>query len=656
MVSPPSLERMVNPWLQVAPLDQRTLSDHHRNILLNQSGLTEEIIQARGYWSLTADQMAQLTAMDIYNKSVMDAGGWLAIPVYRPDKQFHCVNIRLDTSPGKGTSRYLWPKGYRNALDINPLSFPYLHMRDVPLVTTEGTRKADSILRFSTPEHPLCVIGVNGCWGWRGKTSKGGSIALPDWMDIALDDRQNIVISDSDFATNMDVRAGWSECAKYLASKTQKEHRVSLVVVPPFGMQKQGADDYFISGHSFDELIATAQSPEVATFGVEVPDIEIQSAAALLDTIPEEIPYLLHPLIPERSVMFLTGHSGTYKTWFATNLVLDLALGRTPFGNVTFQVDRPRTCVYVNKEMGAALMTDRLRKLTRDEEYACSADELRDALLNRLLVVHDARFDLADSRSMDVFVECLKEVEADLVVLDSLSMAWSGDEGSNRDVGVLYHRLRQISQDTGVAWLILHHLTKPTKERGTDSMFSLRGAGQFYQQADTVMLLQVHAQNGDSRVLSATHQKARTTAHLATALINFEPAVDDTSVRMTYLNSLSEYQIAQIVEAAGASTVEQRLAWVKEKINEFPGMPTDEGVLQSNVTTALLQHWVKRHADEGTPLKKAPSLKMFSRHVKELIDAGFLEVAGEDGPMRRIRIRPYELREDGSTDEEVDDE
>jgi hypothetical protein len=66
------------------------LPEEHRQLLRDTSGLLDAVIDARGYWSPTADVIAGRVADALYRPEVMKAGGWLACPVIRPDGVTHC--------------------------------------------------------------------------------------------------------------------------------------------------------------------------------------------------------------------------------------------------------------------------------------------------------------------------------------------------------------------------------------------------------------------------------------------------------------------------------------------------------------------------------------------------------------------------------------
>ena len=249
---------MASPWEDAAPVAARTLLPEHERTLTDESHISPDIVRERGYYSLNSKMVRSLIQLEIINAIALSGDSWMGIPVVRPDGLVHAELLRVFGPDAK--VKYVWPTGVRNAVDVNPACLRDLQDPTIPIILTEGIKKADAILTAARAEGFACaVLAVNGCWGWKSST-EGGSIASRDFQDIPLSDRRIYVVSDSDFRTNDQVRAGWSSCAQYLSSKTG-EHRTFLVVVPPNGLDKQGADDYLARGLTLFSLLAYASTP-----------------------------------------------------------------------------------------------------------------------------------------------------------------------------------------------------------------------------------------------------------------------------------------------------------------------------------------------------------------------------------------------------------
>lgn len=488
------------------------LSERHRSMLRETSGLTDEVIDGRGYRTISKVEFHKMVAVDEkerpFHTYLLKAEGWMGIPVVRPDGKIHCEIIRVDgqVKSRNGFQRYVWPmNGVRNAIDVHPQAVQYVADPRTPLVITEGIKKADSIFRFSTPSNPLCVLGQNGCWGWRSNP-KGASVACPDWYDIALEDREIYIVVDSDYLINDNVKAGWDACAYYLRSKVQHDNRVRIVIVPPNGRQKQGADDYLLY-HDLDDLLSLAISPsQVVSNGTS--HLEVLNGMKLIDEADDEVKWLVRRAVATESITVMAGHTQTYKTWHALELSLSLALGKAWLNHPDMTIEESGGGIYVNKEMRGKLGT-RVKAMVYHESFHDQLD-LRTHLTEKFWVVEQADFDMKSETGVEAVIEAAKDFGAKLLIFDSLSMVWSGDENSNTEVGGLFHKLRRIIEATGCSIILLHHLVKPSKERaGFNPIFHMRGAGQLGQQADAVFIFSVEREDEDGKIIRITNAKAR---------------------------------------------------------------------------------------------------------------------------------------------------
>ena len=125
---------------------------------------------------------------------------------HRPDNPRHKAN--------GDAVKYETPAGAHLVIDVPPTAQPQLDDPAVPLLITEGERKADSAVSAGA-----CCIDVLGVWGWRGTNEHGGKTALSDWHAIALNGREVYIVFDSDVITNPKVRSALDELGAFLQRK-----------------------------------------------------------------------------------------------------------------------------------------------------------------------------------------------------------------------------------------------------------------------------------------------------------------------------------------------------------------------------------------------------------------------------------------------------
>jgi hypothetical protein len=612
------------------------LSAEHQRRLFEESGLSPTVVEARGYHTLTSGEAAVKVADgDFPDRWFKEVTGGLAIPVYRPDGEFHGEMVRLSKAvkSNKSSRKYVLPVGKRNTLDVNPLVQSLVADPSVPLVFTEGIIKADAILSKALAENiAVCVVAISGAYGWLASVDDEGSTACPDFRDLALGGRQIITISDSDFQVNKNVRAGWTELTAYLASKAG-ESKASLVVVPMDGLAKQGADDYLLH-NTLADLLSLARSPERARAAGGL-HFEVLSGKELYDLATDEIPWIVQGAMPRPSITVFAGHTETMKTWHMLRLMIDLTLGRPYLGHPALLTE-PTKVMMVNKEMGRAMMGVRLRHLLHGEEYA-AIEGLQELIDERMFFADDARIDLNDSTAADALIEMLEVHEPELVGLDSLSMVWTGDENSASEVGNFYRLLREISQRTGASFVIIHHLTKPQQgKESTNPIHQVRGSGQIVQQADSAFTLTHRDKDDLGTTITVHHSKSRAAQHLPTFLTRV--ANVDGAVEIKFAGLLKDVK----AEEYGAKNAD------REALGEYVLHVLDE---QSAMHRAGLRMpmLLKLLGASWPPLKASerPSEATFRRTLKELTAEGRLELKEKSrGHGDLLRLVPDE-EEDG---------
>jgi hypothetical protein len=224
------------------------LLDRHAE-LLRSSGISEEVTQARGYWSATAPQELERLFGGTQRKLVPA----LVIPTLDVRGEMRFCQLRPD-SPRvvKGrTCKYELPWRANMVLDVPPAARDALGDPKVPLVVTEGARKADSAVSAG-----LCAIDLVGVWTWRGRNGHDGLTVLSDWEYIALNAREVFLAFDSDAMTKREVHSALERLWRLLSDRGA---RVRVVYLPSgeFGT-KTGLDDYLAADHDRDDVLGLA--------------------------------------------------------------------------------------------------------------------------------------------------------------------------------------------------------------------------------------------------------------------------------------------------------------------------------------------------------------------------------------------------------------
>jgi hypothetical protein len=184
--------------------------------MLAASNITPEHARARPYRSV--DTKKRLEEIGI-TKGGRNVPG-LLIPLLRKDGstwgyQYRPDQPRID-SKGKPIE-YETPFGQRNGIDVPPGVGPMLDDPSIPLLVTEGSKKADGAACAR-----LACIALPGVWSWKGTNQHGGKVAVADWNDIALNGRRIILAFDSDVVVKPSVEGALQAIVDYLEYRGAK--------------------------------------------------------------------------------------------------------------------------------------------------------------------------------------------------------------------------------------------------------------------------------------------------------------------------------------------------------------------------------------------------------------------------------------------------
>lgn len=267
------------------------LSDKHLAMLRDGSGISLEVIQARGYRTVTDPK--ELAALGFAPGQCRVPGlllplwtpdGSNSLYVYRPDNPRVLEDKRkgklLDGTYPNKVIKYEFPKGAGMRLDCPPVCRPMLTDPKVPLWITEGQKKADSLA-----SRGLCAIALLGVWNFKGRNPQGGTTLLADFDYIAFKGRDVRIVFDSDVMLKPEVQKALARLTEHLQRKTAHVTAVYLPPAPDGG--KQGVDDYLAAGHSVEELAALVTAPR------PVP----KAAAPIIELLDIAPPALRRPLV-----------------------------------------------------------------------------------------------------------------------------------------------------------------------------------------------------------------------------------------------------------------------------------------------------------------------------------------------------------------------
>jgi hypothetical protein len=190
-----------------------TLADHHKKMLIDESGIARDVAEARGY--RTIEKKVELKTLGFADRQCNPPG--LLVPIYSPtgeivNYQFRPDQPRIDKD-GKPV-KYETPSGARMVLDVHPFAREMLGNPTMPLFITEGMKKGDALVSCDR-----CAVALLGVWNWRGRNDDGGLTALAEWDYVALNDREIYIVFDSDVMLKPEVHKAMVRLKAFLDSR-----------------------------------------------------------------------------------------------------------------------------------------------------------------------------------------------------------------------------------------------------------------------------------------------------------------------------------------------------------------------------------------------------------------------------------------------------
>jgi 5S rRNA maturation endonuclease (ribonuclease M5)/archaellum biogenesis ATPase FlaH len=230
-------------------------------------------------------------------------------------------------------------------------------------------------------------------------------------------------------------------------------------------VEKHGKDvsDWLKEGRTSNEL---AKSIEQALKSEAISDKYLEVKKGLIVVTAEEFVEMelptrdvfLDPFITASSLGMLYAKRGIGKTFFALELAYTIAAG----GNfLSFKSPEPRKVLYIDGEMPAASMQERLGRIMNSAPKKPKAGYFK--FINSSL-----QGEPLPSLSTEEGRKFIKPqiMEADVIIIDNLSCWTTGDENDGEDWLPIQHWLLDLRRQ-GKAIILVHHANKQNGQRGT---------------------------------------------------------------------------------------------------------------------------------------------------------------------------------------------
>ena len=171
--------------------------------------------------------------------------------------------------------------------------------------------------------------------------------------------------------------------------------------------------------------------------------------------------WLVEGLIAPGDVCLLFGDAGVGKTWLFTDLAVSVATGAEWLGKTTCGAP----VLIIDEESGFRRLTDRLARTMRGHRIAPGT-----LVPVNYIVLAGFNF-LADPTCFTDLDTAIRETDARLVIIDALAdIMLGGDENAVADTQPVFHGLRVLAEQTGVAIVVIHHSNKAGGYRGSTAI------------------------------------------------------------------------------------------------------------------------------------------------------------------------------------------
>jgi len=192
----------------------------------------------------------------------------------------------------------------------------------------------------------------------------------------------------------------------------------------------------------------------------DVRPVEPVTAAELLDMELPPRETLLAPVIPAGGLVLLYGPRGMGKTFVGLSIAYAVASGGPA---LRWRAPKPRRVLYLDGEMPAATLQERLRRIVLGSVWQPPEDDFLRFLPADLFEM--GLPNIASEEGRALLERHAKGV--DLVILDNLSCLASGMRENEADDWQPMQDLLLRLRRAGVAVLVIHHAGKGGQQRGT---------------------------------------------------------------------------------------------------------------------------------------------------------------------------------------------
>ncbi len=435
---------------------------------LKSSGLSEDTIKTSGCYCGGYDEINRILSMDL------NCGG-LVIPYPLLNGFPAYFRVKPDVPPlfdGK-PAKYLSPKNCGNRLYVPKEVIPVLKDTKIPLVITEGEKKA-----LAAVQNDIKAIALPGVWCWKDK--KG---VISDFSYLSWKGRKIYIAFDSDAQSNPNVHEAEKALAKEL---TRRGAKVEIIRIPPGeGGKKQGLDDFLFT-HSPETFWALPTLSETT----ERPILSLDHFMAR--SFPPIVSLVGDGVVSAASLISIVGRAKLGKTWFSTQLGLSLAGMSGCFISEKLPIGQHGKILYINAEVSEAIFQKRIGLILAEAKE--KGLDTKAALKNFFPVTVRGNLRLDRKPGEQELIKMVEKIKPMVIILDPIGPLHNRDENKQEDMGKLLNFLLSIVESSQAALLVVHHMGKSVE--GRDEIHYGRGSSVWGDRVDSNLNLMPYGEQG----------------------------------------------------------------------------------------------------------------------------------------------------------------
>lgn len=210
--------------------------------------------------------------------------------------------------------------------------------------------------------------------------------------------------------------------------------------------------------------IETTAKEEIAKTKANLIINNIKTFSQMIEEGCPKIEWIVDEMIPKKGTVMFFGDPKSKKTMLATDLALACATGSTWINKFTA---KKCSVLYLDLENGNVTAHVRTEKLRRGRYSKFDVNNYNEFKLSIA-----ERIKLDDEEEREVFLEILKKIKPNVLIIDSLVRTISGDENKSGDMNKIFETMKEYMKENEICIICLHHANKGGGYRGSSDILA----------------------------------------------------------------------------------------------------------------------------------------------------------------------------------------